>query len=196
MAVYGSGWGSAQTTAGVPRTNLQVFQELAGRIGFSAGNAIADTDSTTLAIAVLPKETGWFIEDAVVRSVLRSRMRRIESANASFRAEFGINEMHVAYANVRQDGLFGARVVDRTVSLELFTKVVDQRSGSILKSDIMREEGKDTVSLSDLDRLENPALPQTRGVVPSEGFFSTFLEPIIVLGTVAVAVVLLFTVRS
>ena len=173
-----------------------MFQELAGRIGSTAGTAITDTDSTTLTIAVLPKETGWFIEDAVARSFLRNRMRRIESPSAAYRAEFGINEMRVAYDNIRQDGLFGARVVDRTVSLALFTKVVDQRSGAILKNAVLREEGKDTVALSDIDRLENPVLPQTRGSVPPEGFFSTFLEPIIVLGTVAVAIVLLFTVRS
>ena len=190
------GVASAQDEGGPPRTNLQKFQELAARIGASAGAAIADTDSTTMTIAVLPKETGWCIEEAIARSMLRSRMRRIESPAAAYRAEFGINEMRVAYANMRQDGLFGRRVVDRTISLELFTKVVDQRSGQIVRSTAVREVGRDTVGVTEVERLENPTIPQTKGSLPPEGLFSTFLEPIIVLGTIAVAIVLLFTVRS
>jgi hypothetical protein len=36
----------------------------------------------------------------------------------------------------------------------------------------------------------------TKGYLPPEGFFSTWAEPLVIIGAIAVAVYLLFTVRS
>jgi hypothetical protein len=54
----------------------------------------------------------------------------------------------------------------------------------------------DVVEVSLIESLENPSVPQTHGVFPPEGFFAGWAEPLVLLGAVAVAVYLLFTVRS
>jgi hypothetical protein len=36
----------------------------------------------------------------------------------------------------------------------------------------------------------------TQGTLPGEGFFSSLVEPLVMIGAIAVAVYLLFTVRS
>jgi hypothetical protein len=59
-----------------------------------------------------------------------------------------------------------------------------------------RESSTDTIGLSDIGQVENPAYPFTRASVPAEGFFDTLAEPLIVLGAIGVAVYLLFSVRS
>jgi hypothetical protein len=50
--------------------------------------------------------------------------------------------------------------------------------------------------MSDVESLENSGIPATHGVIPKEGLFSTFLEPLVAIGAMAVAVYLLFHVRS
>jgi hypothetical protein len=54
----------------------------------------------------------------------------------------------------------------------------------------------DTIGLSQIEGVEHAALPVTRGTIPQEDFFSGIAEPLIIVGAVAVAIFLLFTVRS
>ena len=152
-------------------------------------------DSTTVTLTVLPNDIGWIVEEDIARSITRSGGRMV-GAQAKIRAEFGILDLRVSYENMRRDHLFGARKVDRTVSVTLHSRITDTlRTEPLLSEDLSRSI-KDTVLVSDLDRLEASTIRATRGILPSEGFFENLTEPLIVLGTVAVAVVLLFTVRS
>jgi hypothetical protein len=178
-----------------PPTNLQIFRSLGARIAGLSLAEVRQGDSSTVQLTVLPRETGWVIEDAVVGALIRQNFKTVD-VNGAYRAEFGILELRVGYENVRRDGLFGPRIVDRTVRVSLHSKLFDQRSGTVVFSRDMTEEHRDTVLVSGVERLESVALPATRGQLPPEGFFSTIAEPIVVLGTVAVAVILLFTVRS
>ena len=57
-------------------------------------------------------------------------------------------------------------------------------------------ETPEEVLETEIRELENPNLPVTQGTLPTGGFFSSFAEPLIVLGAVAVAMLLLFSVRS
>jgi len=59
-----------------------------------------------------------------------------------------------------------------------------------------REAMRDTIQVSQVPLLEDPNVPVTQGTLPAEGFFSSLAEPLIMIGAVAVAVYLLFTVRS
>jgi hypothetical protein len=104
--------------------------------------------------------------------------------------------MGVAYENVRRDGLFGARVVTRTVFMEADVSVVNRTTGEVLHRSTVSRTRRDDVRVDDLARLEEPGLAWTTGKVPPEGFFSSALEPLITVGAIAVAVILLFTVRS
>jgi len=54
----------------------------------------------------------------------------------------------------------------------------------------------DTVAVSDVGDIEQASIPVTRGVLPAEDFFSGIAEPLVVVGAIAVAIFLLFTVRS
>ena len=75
-------------------------------------------------------------------------------------------------------------------------KLVDDRSGVITLNREFREELHDTIRVSAIPSLEDPGVPLTQGALPPEGFFSSLVEPLVMLGAVAVAVYLLFTVRS
>ena len=115
---------------------------------------------------------------------------------AAYFAELGVLDMHVAYDDVRRDGLFGAKIVDREVTLNIGARLVEQRSGMLIVNREFRQSVRDTVEVSEIHQLEDPYVSVTQGNLPAEGFFSSLAEPLIMLGAVAVAVYLLFTVRS
>ena len=119
-----------------------------------------------------------------------------EGAAASASAELGIADVRVEYENIRRDGFLGPKLVDRKVSVTLSAKLFDNTKQRLILQADVKDSLKDVIELSQVHNLENPALPFTKGTLPAEGFFSTIAEPLILVGSIAVAVLLLFNVRS
>jgi len=169
---------------------------LSERISERVAGTLRRQDSTNILVQVLPREIAWYVEGGILRGLSAQGFKPVASGNASFDAEFGLSNLSVEYSNIRRDGFFGSKIVDRQVTVATNVKLVDRTTGVILLSNPMEEKYTDSVQLSDLGEIENDNLPLTKGRVPGEGFFSSVAEPFIVLGAVAVAVLLLFHVRS
>lgn len=177
-------------------TNLDVMRSLAGNI---AGGVFRDSDLRDvieIEISVLPKESSWYIEGSILENLKNSSIVPNVSGAAPLLFEFGLTDASVEYSNVRRDWFFGSRIVDRTIRLRLATRVVDRRSGSIVLTDEFADSRTDTIGLSEIRLVENPNIPITKGKLPQQGFFSNIAEPLVVIGSIAVAVLLLFNVRS
>jgi hypothetical protein len=177
-------------------TTIAVSQVLADAIARRAFALIPPSDSSSVAVTLLPAGEAWFLEEPILKAARASGHVPDYSAATRYAADFGITEMRVELVNPRRPGLFSDRLVDRTVTLALWGKIVDRTTGRLLTGETWREQYTDTVLVDDLERLETPGVPATRGVLPPEGLFSSFLEPLILLGAVGVAVYLLFTSRS
>jgi hypothetical protein len=186
----------AQDTASATATNMRVYQSLAASLADTAALLIPAADSGRIGVKIAPADVGWFLQDAVERP-FRARGFRI-SANDSggYAMEFGALLMKVRYANVRRDGVFGSRILDRSVVLTARLRLVDRARGSVLLSVEKESSFDDTIPLSQVDVIEHAAVPVTRGTLPPEDFFSGLVEPLVIVGAVAVAIFLLFTVRS
>lgn len=187
----------AQDSVGPTPTNLQMFQSLAARIGELVVTSIPVTEARSVAVVVTPHESAWTIEQEL-NEAFRGRGFNLLGApsDSALAAEFSLADTRVTYANARSDGFLGQRIVDRTVKLTLRGKIVDRRTGALLALREWTEEGSDVIGISQLESLETPGLFMTKGVAPPEGFFSGLLEPLVLLGAIAVAVVLLFSIRS
>jgi hypothetical protein len=176
---------------------LQTFQSLAARIGDLAVSTIPLTTIGSVAVTVTPRESAWTIEQELIAAFRGRGFATLGSpGDSSVVAEFGVADARVAYANLRRDGFLGQRVLDRNVKLTLRGKIVDRRTGALLSIREWTEEQDDVVGISQIESLETPGVPMTKGTVPPEGFFSGLAEPLVVLGAIAVAVVLLFSIRS
>ncbi|HMK39561.1 MAG TPA: hypothetical protein VK569_09485, partial [Bacteroidota bacterium] len=92
--------------------------------------------------------------------------------------------------------LFGSQVLDRSVVLLARLRLTDRRREAVLMAEERRAEHSDTIELAQVEGMEHTAIPSTRGQIPSEDFFSGVVEPLVIIGAVAVAIFLLFTVRS
>lgn len=113
-------------------------------------------------------------------------------------AEPGVNYnlvyAKVEYKNSFADGLFGGAMVERYVSINGFFTIT--KSNTISQPVEFTKTLKDTVSVGDISAIENQSLPFTQAPIPSMPLLSNLWEPIAVVGTLIVTVILLFTVRS
>jgi hypothetical protein len=159
--------------------------------------ALAQTDTGSIRLRVFPEETAWALELDIAQALRRLTGRTVEEGTTpALSVDAGIVRGFVEYSAVRRDGLFGSKVADRSVLLTLRLKAWKASTGALLFSGEVTKVAHDTVGVSQLERLETPGLEMTRGIPPPEGLFSSLLEPIILIGAIAVGVYLLFTVRS
>jgi hypothetical protein len=175
-------------------TNLDVMRSLAEKIAGEVVRSASIANGSSASVSVHPKETAWYIESAIAKGMKRDAGVIVGDSLPMVVTEFGIASGWVAYSNIRRDGLFGEKLVDRTVGLKLTSKLM--RAGTILWSGDVVKSATDTILVAEIHSLESPTIPMTKGALPSEGFFSHVAEPLILIGSIAVAVLLLFNVRS
>ncbi|MEK9137672.1 MAG: hypothetical protein AAB393_11165, partial [Bacteroidota bacterium] len=177
-----------------PASNLVLIQRLCKEVTDTAAEFVTSGDSVR--VTVFPRESAWYVEGTLLEAISERRRWPTQSLTAPFEMELGVLRVEITYANIRRRSLFSAKVLDRTVSTEVAAKVVDRRSGSILMSSTIMKTLSDVVEVSEIEKLESQSIPMTRGALPKEGFFSSILEPLVAIGAVAVAIYLLFHVRS
>ncbi len=181
-------------TAQAP-TTLDVYQSLATEAVAGMCAQLHPRDTLKTDVSVEPAGSYWYIEEAIARA-LRDRNLVPVPAGGEWRIQCAVKSARVDYANLRRDGLFGGRALDRTTALTLWLRVSDTGSARYLYDEEWQSQRTDTIALSDVVRVEHPGVAATHGTVPSEGFFSSWLEPLILVGAIGVAVFMLFTTRS
>jgi len=177
-------------------SNLEVMRAVAGRIGRSVGQQIHEADSISVAVVVYPLDHAWYIERALLEEMQQRGFRVTAGTGSNYLMEFGLSNLKVEYSNVRRNGLFGPRVLDRKIIVQMSVKIVPvDPMGAVIANEFL-EENRDTILVSEVQTVESPALPVTHGTIPPESFFSHFAEPLVMIGALAVGIYLLFTVRS
>ncbi len=175
------------------KTNLNIFYTL---IDSSAGQAAASfPESERKAIIQLNLGTGYTLFRNKIISDLSSRRIKIiesDSAKNSNNLNYVLENAQVKYGEMFKKGVFGTFYVPRIISI----------SGNFLLTPVSSRAADfnfcsiDTVAVNDIDDLENSSYPFTQGELPPEPFFASLFEPVVAIGTAALAVILFFTVRS
>lgn len=112
--------------------------------------------------------------------------------NENFHFSFSISNVEVKYENVFQENIFGDFYCERKITLQGNWFSAETKTPlnnfSIVEAD--------TISIDEIDELENKSISLTTGVKPAIPFWSSIYEPVIVIGAAATAAYLFFTVRS
>jgi len=107
---------------------------------------------------------------------------------------YNLELANIKYNEVFKDGLFGIYLVEREANVKgMFNSSKD---GKLIKGSEFEFNAVDTVFYSNISNLENIAYSFTQAELPDEPFFSSTFEPVIAIGTAAVAVYLFFNIRS
>lgn len=112
--------------------------------------------------------------------------------NQGLKIQYFIKDADVDYGDIYRGGFLGDYYTPRTIHLSgnfiLLGKDFTTRSFNYTSID--------TVAVDSVKTIENTAYLFTQGSLPSEPFFSGIFEPIVAVGTAALAVILFFTIRS
>jgi hypothetical protein len=167
------------------------MQRLAKEIGQELRISEPGTLDSSLVVRAVPRETAWPVEQDFVAGL---KLGYSKGEGLSIVAcELGLLDARVEYDDIRRDGFLGRKIVDRVVRIAVRVKLEGGRGTRYRE---FQKEARDTVGVSGVDRLETAGLPMTRGSLPAQGFFDDLIEPVIFLGSIGVAVYLLFVVRS
>lgn len=179
-----------------PRPTLRVLQDLMAVIADSALAIPGAPRNATVRLSIQPATHAWYLDRSVFEPALGHGFVPSESSAVQYDVRFGIEQIGVTYANAHRTWVFGEQVMDRDIHIAGTVRVVEQRSGTILAIRPFASAMRDTVPVVGIEDLETPGIAATHGALPSPGLFSSLVEPIVLIGGVAVAVYLLFSVRN
>jgi hypothetical protein len=134
-----------------------------------------------------------FLKPHVVDGFVKKGFQLKDGLSPGTKIEYSIQSINVEYLDPFKDGFFGDIFVLRNLNLNA-SVVISDSSGLRTFHFISLE--KDTVNVDVIASLENSSIPFTQAPVPEIPLFSNLLEPIIVVGTLIVTVILFFTIRS
>jgi hypothetical protein len=153
------------------KTNLEIFNDNFELAVLNNIEIIKDTKEQKISINSKQKETN----------------NNQEISNLSL----NINNFEINYNSIDNSDKF-----QREILLDFVIKYTDSNNNKILLKD--KYTYQDTISESEISKVENTNFPISIGKKNKEEstFLDDILEPIIITGTIAVTVILLFTIRS
>lgn len=131
------------------------------------------------------------LENTVIKYLQENKIRIVSNNNI---LNFTLEEAKIYYPEMFRDGLFGEYLIDRTAEIRI--SYFTAQNENIGEVNWVTFTINDSVPYSEIPKLENIAYSFTSAKLPDEPFFSSTLEPVIAIGTAAVAVYLFFNIRS
>lgn len=174
------------------RTNLDIVNDLIEKSLLNLDNSVINRNLT---FNFIYRSSGSysFLKSKVVDSYIKKVIPISENESLENKLEHSINNITVEYSNPYKDGFFGNLLIERRINIDA-TLILSERAG--IKTIDLSNSYKDTIEVEKISRLENPAIPFTQSTIPELPLFSNLLEPIIVVGTLIVTIILFFTIRS
>lgn len=175
------------------KTNLDVFKVL---VDSSIAGALVNSNNSLSEIHLDLKLGSSYniFEDQIYRSV-QAQNKKIVSVNnplGNSELSYSIENAAVKYGEIDRDGFLGDHFVPRIISLSGSYRLNEKET----KMENFYYESIDSVRFDEIQTIENPSYPFTKGEIPSEPFLSDLFEPLVAITTAAVVIALFFTVRS
>jgi len=174
------------------KTNLDLVFDLINHSILKAENFLNQKNSTYNFVYTSP-DSYSFLKSSVVNSYIDKGILLNENDSLDTKLEHTIKNIRIEYSNPYKDGFFGDLLIERTIKIDA-NLIISDKSG--IKTYDLNDSYKDTVEVASISSIENPAIPFTQSAIPELPIFSNLLEPIIVVGTLIVTIILFFTVRS
>lgn len=174
------------------KTNLDLIYNLIDQSVLKAESIIKNKNITYSFLYKSP-DSFSFLKSNVISSYVRNGISIKDSDFSADKLEHIIKNIRVDYSNPFKDGFFGDLLMERTIYLEADLVLSDRTE---IKTYDLNVAHKDTIEVESINKIENPEISFTRAPMPELPILSNLLEPIIVVGTLIVTIILFFTVRS
>ncbi len=182
----------ASTLLAQTNTNYEVTEKL---VKLSVQNLTAEMDTEKqYALNFIASTDYSILQQEVLQSLMANNISIVSDSASQETINYSIEEVKIDYPEIFRDGIFGNYLVLREGRIKASLYISDSKNIEQVKS--FSKVVKDSVLYEDIGRLENIAYSFTTGKMPDEPFFASSLEPFIAVGSAAVAVYLLFNIRS
>lgn len=137
-----------------------------------------------------PPDSMAYLRTALTNQWIEGGKRVTFGADAALPTlRYSVKHASVTYRRLRRN------TFSREVRLSVDYTLLDN-AGVVLDDGLCAESAVDTLRISDLALLEDPAHPETIGDRPSGGFVRRIVEPAVMVAAVGIGVFLFFTLRS
>ncbi len=185
-----SGDGSAR---GRP-TNLDVFGRQADTLAAKIVSELRNDNVTSLVLESGSRSTDRFVRQNLLERLLNDKFTVLEdSANLPV-VRVGVPLMEVSYSAPVKSHIFGASDVLRSIRSEYDAEISD--GGRVVFAKSLTLSFKDTVSESEIPKLEAGSYSFLHGRIESTAFLDTVFQPVLFVASAAVIVYLFFTLRG
>jgi len=176
------------------KTNLEIFYSLTDSLANTINSEIPKNEKKISLILNLGDQYTLFA-NTIRDSFIKNGREIIEEPNSKVdipNIDIVMEGAGVEYGEMFRSGFFGTHYIQR------YSTIFGNYMQSFSDKGIQKFEITtiDTIKVEDISSLENPSFPFTQASVPPEPFLSGIAEPIIAIGTAALAVALFFTIRS
>lgn len=175
------------------KSNLEIYYNL---IDSSASKVVdnINTKNEKISLNLTLGESYSLFENHLISAFTRRGYNITNNSEDKdwIKINYVLDNVQVNYKDMFRDGFLGSYLTPRVISV----------SGNYLisKDSHIYEEYyytyTDTIRVDNIKEIENLSYPFTMSDIPEEPFFSSLFEPIIAIGTAAIAVYLFFTIRS
>lgn len=175
------------------KTNLEIFYSLTDSIAEKINSIVAKNPKELKAKFNLGESYHIFSNQIISSLQKIGYTIHLENYTSSIPLiNIVVDQTKVEYGEIFRDGMFGELLLER----KIFIGGNFSLAGSNVNYFPFAFSSADTISVGEISSLENESFPFTKGDIPAEPFLSSLTEPVIVITTAAVSIILFFTIRS
>jgi hypothetical protein len=183
----------SDTVLGQTHDNLEIFYDLIDSSGVNVIHNLPSSDKNLKLNLNLGEAYSLFQNH--LESIFYKNGYNVNSKDSNYnkiKINYVLDQALVNYGDIFRNGFLGSYMIPRR--LEISGNYSIKNDSFIYKQ--FHYNYLDTVKVDNVKTLENNSYPFTKGDVPAEPFFSSLFEPLVAIGTAAIAVFLFFTIRS
>lgn len=169
------------------RTNIEVYYSLVDSAAQLIVSRLPGNQNKILLSS--PMNDYLLFTNRLKYSIIKKGIAEVAAAETQVNIAF--DKASVKYSDMHRKSFLGSMRVVRKVELGGNLSIV----GQVQPAEFFFTS-TDTIIVDDVKNIENPVYPFTVSDLPAEPFFSSLLEPVVAIGTAAVAIYLFFSVRS
>lgn len=173
-----------------PMRNIDIMDSLAMETAKSLCVDLKNTGISKFSLDVISAQGDWMLRRSITSAAPLYGLSIYDANNQSDKVELNIRKLSIEYED---NGDFLRRKISLTVG-----GIKKLHSGELSSLRVYEYEYEDTFKRDDLKSVEDSPYDFARTQPPprKKSFWDSILEPAIMISSVAIATILLFTVRS
>lgn len=176
------------------RTNKGIVINFINEFADTLSKQIDTTKNKIILIGTTNNALNEYLENIVVSRLNDSGFKFfLKSCDTCRKLQISVNKFAIDYKRIRREK--PTNLIVRTIELELIALIKDPET--FIKSITYPKTYRDTISTDNFDFVEQDGAPFTAPKPKEpENFLKKYFEPIAIIGSTALAILLFFTVRS